>query len=176
MPKLFVFFLFCLLHKMIFTVLDMLYSMWAYGIWCVMCSLYTVIFQINHKKNISNVSNFSVNDKPCQGLKIALCLSLTPLLSFITVWEYCTHTDNSSLVDSSVNASEPVRAAVILIALLRAVNHGLNRLNCVKIKLYVSLYRFPESVIYSGSQLVLHRTSSGDPTQCQNDLGQWYLL
>jgi len=80
-----------------------------------------------------------VIDKPCQGLKIALCLSLAALQSFITVWEYCTHTDNSSLVDSAVSASESVRAAVILIALQRAVNHGLKRLNCVKIKMYFSL-------------------------------------
>lgn len=119
---------------MIFTVW---YSGWAYSIWCVMCS-----------QKLSNVPNshFSVIDKRCQGLKIALCLSLAPLQSFITVWEYCTHTDNSSLVDSAVSASEPVRAAVILIALLRAVNHGLKRLNCVKIKLYFSLYWFPEYV------------------------------
>lgn len=149
---------------MIFTVW---YSGWAYSIWCVMCS-----------QKLSNVPNshFSVIDKRCQGLKIALCLSLAPLQSFITVWEYCTHTDNSSLVDSAVSASEPVRAAVILIALLRAVNHGLKRLNCVKIKLYFSLYWFPEYVLYSGSQMVLHWTSKAKPTQYKIYLGQWYLL
>ncbi len=128
-----------------------------YLVWMCSLCMCTVIFQIHDKmmyeEHVYNVlsSHFSVIDKLCQGLKIALCVSLALVLSFITVWECCTHThththwhtqkerDNSSLVDSSVSASEPVRAAVILIPLLRAVNHGLKRLHCVKMKLCVSL-------------------------------------
>ncbi len=58
-----------------------------------MCSLCmcTVIFQIHDKmmyeEHVYNVlsSHFSVSDKLCQGLKIALCVSLALVLSFITV-------------------------------------------------------------------------------------------
>ncbi len=156
-----------------------------------MCSLCmcTVIFQIHDKmmyeEHVYNVlsSHFSVNDKLCQGLKIAPCVSLALVLSFITVWECYTHTHTDTHSER-----ETIAALLTLQSVHQSQWEQLSssylywepwimvwRDSTVWKWSCVFLFRQFQSGIYSGgSQLPLLQDRDCDRAQYQNELGQWH--